>query len=239
MKLRLIFLSTAAALFAHTAVAQDSGFLSDYSQLQFSGEHGNAMVFVADGAMEMLAQYDSIMIDQPELFISADSKYKGMKPDTMTMLAENLRAAITLGVQDRYGVVESPGDSTLYMRMAASNLYVQKAKRGLLSFTPVGAVAKAVHDAASEFLDKNTLVEMTLEAEILDSTTGKVLVAMVIQRGQRKDKAKHLKQEPATWEELRAITVALGARLGCRLDNARLPEDQRLNCLEISLKGAE
>ena len=52
------------------------------------------------------------MNDQPELFISADSKYKGMKPDTMTMLAENLRAAITLGVQDRYGVVESPGDSS-------------------------------------------------------------------------------------------------------------------------------
>ena len=59
------------------------------------------------------------MNDQPELFISADSKYKGMKPVTMTMLAENLRAAITLGVQDRYGVVESLGDSTLYMRMAA------------------------------------------------------------------------------------------------------------------------
>jgi len=179
------------------------------------------------------------MNDQPELFISADSKYKCMKPDTMTMLAENLRAAITLGVQDRYGVVESPGDSTLYMRLAASNLYVQKAKRGLLSFTLVGAVAKAVHDAASEFLGKNTLVEMTLEAEIQDSTTGKTLVAMVIRRGQRKDKAQLLEQEPVTWEELRVITVALGARLGCRLDNARLPENQRKNCLDISLQAAE
>jgi hypothetical protein len=236
MKLRTVLLSSAAILFAHTANAQDSGFLSDYSQLEFSGQHGNAMVFVADGAIEMLAQYDSIMIDQPELFISADSKYKGMKPDTMTNLAENLRAAVTEGMQGRYGVVESPGSSTLYMRMAATNLYVKKAKRGLLSYTPAGAVLKVVKDAASEFLTKNTLVEMTLEAEIVDSTTGKILVAMIIQRGQRKDKAQHLKQAPATWEELRVITVALGARFGCRLDNARLLENQRSNCMDIPLQ---
>jgi len=239
MKLRLVFLFIITTLFAHTATAQDSGFLSDYDQLHFSSEHGNAMVFAADGAIEMMAQYDSIMIDQPELFISADSKYKGMKPDTMTTLAENLRAAITEGVQGRYDVVENPGKSTLYMRMAATELYVQKAKRGLLSYTPVGAAATAVKNVASDFLDKNTLVEMTLEAEVLDSTTGKTLVAMVIQRGQRKDKAQHLKQDPATWEELRVITVALGARIGCRLDNARLPENQRMNCLDISLEPAD
>ena len=239
MKLRAIFLSTVAALFAHTAVAEGSGFLSDYSVLEFSGEHGNALVFAADGAVESLTQYDSVMIDQPELFISADSKYKGMKPDTMTTLAEALRAAITEGVQDRYSVVGNPGDNVLYMRMAATNLYVKKAKRGLFSYTPVGAVASAVKQAGSEFLDKNTLVELTLEAEVQDSTTGKTLVALVIQRGQRKDRAQKLKEDPATWEELRSITVALGARLGCRLDNGRLPEDQRSNCLDILLESTE
>ena len=239
MKLRAIFLSMVSALFAQTAVAEDSGFLSDYSVLEYSGEHGNALVFVADGAVESLTQYDSVMIDQPELFISADSKYKGMKPDTMTTLAEALRAAITEGVQDRYGVVDNPGDNVLYLRLAATNLYVKKAKRGLLSYTPVGAVASAVKQAGSEFLDKNTLVELTLEVEVQDSTTGKTLVAFVIQRGQRKDKAQKLKEEPATWEELRSITVALGARLGCRLDNARRPEDQRSNCLDILLESTE
>jgi len=239
MKLRTILLTTAAALLAHTAVADDSGFLSDYSQLQFSGEHGDALLYVADGAVEALTQYDSVMIDQPELFISADSKYKGMKPDTMTTLGEALRAAITEGVQDHYDVVGSPGDNVLYVRMAATKLYVKKAKRGLLSYTPVGAVATAVKNAGSEFLDKNTLVELTLEAEVQDSTTGETLVAMVIQRGQRKDKAQDLKEAPATWEELRDITVALGARLGCRLDNARIAEDQRSNCLNIPLKAAE
>ena len=237
MKLRIIFTIT-AALFAQTTIAEDSGFLSDYSVLQSSGEHGNAMIFMAEGAEEALAQYDSVMIDQPELFISADSKYKGMKPDTMVTLAEALRAAITEGVQDRFGVVESPGDNVLYMRTAATNLYIKKAKRGLLSFTPVGLVANAVKQAGSEFLDKNTLVELTLEAEIQDST-GNTLAAIVIQRGQRKDKAQKLKEAPATWEELRFVVVALGARLGCRLDNARMPQDQRSNCLDILLKSSE
>jgi hypothetical protein len=239
MKLRNIFLLTVAALFAHSAVAEDSGFLSDYNTLEFSGEHGNALVFVAEGAVESLTQYDSVMIDQPELFISADSKYKGMKPDTMTTLAEALRAAITEGVVDHYGVAENAGDNVLYMRVAATNLYVKKAKRGLLSYTPVGAVATAVKQAGSEFLDKNTLVELTLEAEVVDSITGKTLVAMVIQRGQRKDKAQKQQEDPATWEELRSITVALGARLGCRLDNARLPEGQQSNCLEILLNTSD
>jgi len=237
MKLRIIFTIT-AALFAQTTIAEDSGFLSDYSVLQSSGEHGNAMIFMAEGAVEALTRYDSVMIDQPELFISADSKYKGMKPDTMVTLAEALRAAITEGVQDRFGVVESPGDNVLYMRIAATNLYIKKAKRGLLSFTPVGLVANAVKQAGSEFLDKNTLVELTLEAEIQDST-GNTLAAIVIQRGQRKDKAQKLKEAPATWEELRFVVVALGARLGCRLDNARMPQDQRSNCLDILLKSSE
>ena len=238
MKLRAIFLSTVAALFAQTAVAEDSGFLSDYSVLEFSGEYGNALVFVADGAFESSSQYDSVMIDQPELFISADSKYKGMKPDTMTTLSEALRAAITEGIQGRYYVVNNPGANVLYMRTAASNLYIKKAKRGLLSFTPVGLVSNAVKQGGSEFLEKNTLVELTLEAEIQDSA-GKTLAAMVIQRGQRKDKSQKLKEEPATWQELRGIAVALGARLGCRLDNARLPQDQRSNCLDILLESTE
>jgi len=226
------------AVFALQAFAEDSGFLqTDYELLKPAGAgfSANALVYLAPGATESVGKYDSVIVDYPELFISPDSKYKGMKSDTVSSLSAELRAAVVQGVASQYEVVENPGKNVLYMRFAVTHLYIEKPKRGLMSFTPVGAVASAAKSARSEFIGKNTLVEMKLEAEMLDSTSGEVLFAVVLSTGQRKDKARDLDADPATWDELFAATQGLGARLGCRLNNAHLPEDGRADCLAISL----
>ena len=62
--------------------------------------------------------------------------------------------------------------------------------------------------------------------------------AVVLSSGQRKDKVRDLDVDPATWDELFAATRGLGARLGCRLNNAHLPEDDRADCLAIPLSAA-
>jgi hypothetical protein len=38
-----------------------------------------------------LAKLDSVMIDQPEIFVSPDSKYKGLKPDDAKALADAIQ----------------------------------------------------------------------------------------------------------------------------------------------------
>ena len=77
------FLTTAAF---GSVLAQDlqySDFLSDYSQLKKSSDKYMDYTYVAADAPAKMANYTAVMIDQPEIFVAANSKYKGMKPDDM------------------------------------------------------------------------------------------------------------------------------------------------------------
>ena len=237
---RFLTCALALVLTAPTIPAQEnSGFLSDYSVLSASGEAGDVLLFIKEGAVERLAHYDSMLVDHPELFIDPDSKYKGMKPDTMANLAETIRSSVVEGLGESFGIAEAPGEGVLYLRLAAGKLFILKEKRGLLGYTPIGAVAHGVKSAASDFIDKNTLVEMTLEVEVQDSISGEVLAAVLMSRGQRKDKKKDIDQEAVNWDRLEFAFRALGQRLGCRLNNTRMAAADRVDCLEIPLEPPE
>ena len=79
-----------------------------------------------------------------------------------------------------------PAANVLFVRTALTELYLKKKKRGLLAYTPVGAVAKVGVDALKETLDKVDIIEMAFEAELADSKSGDVLAAIVVERGARK-----------------------------------------------------
>ncbi len=85
-----------------------------------------------------------------------------------------------------YKVVDKPAADVVVARTALTNLYLKKKKRGLLAYTPVGAVAKVGVDALRETLDKVDIIEMAFEGELTDSKSGDVLVALVVERGARK-----------------------------------------------------
>jgi len=217
------------------ASAEESGFLDDYSVLGATGEYGAARMYVADGAPERMKAYSKVMIDQPLIYVDPDSKSKGMKPDTMTTIAETLRSAVSDEIVGQYSVVDKKGEGVLYFRWAVTNLYLQKPKRNLLAYTPVGAVANAAVSGLSDFVDKNHLVDLRLEGELRDSLTGELFVALTLERGQRKDKAAKISEDPATWEELFAVGTALGKRFSCRLNNSRVDMSKRQDCTKIEI----
>ena len=218
------------------SLAEDSGFLSDYSGLEENTEIGmeNTRLYMHPDGFKKLAGYKAIMIDQPEFSVAADSKIKSLKPDDMVALAEALRKVLSDKLAEDYVVVDEPGPDVLWLRSATSNLYLKKAKRSLLSYTPAGFVIHAVKGALTHDITKKiSFVEVTVEAELLDSMSGERIVAFVTHRGQRKDKAKKQKLEPSSWQELMSIFDILGSRLDCRLDNARVAEAEWKNCVEL------
>ena len=233
MNARLIKLLLVAILVPGLATAEESGFLEDYSILGVIGEHGAARMYLPSTSIKRLADYNKVMVDQPLIYLDPDSKSKGMKPDTMTSIAEMLREAMKKGFGNQYETVEEKGEGVLYFRWAITNMYLEKPKRGLLAFTPVGAVGYAAKGAMSDFIDKNELVELRLEGEMRDSVTGELLLAMTLQRGQRKDKKAKVSEDEATWEELFAVGETLGRRFGCRLNNARAEASERQDCSRI------
>jgi len=222
--------------FMQTSFAQDSGFLTDYSKLEVNTKFGreNTRGYVHPDGLSKLSGYKAIMIDQPEFSVAADSKYKSLKPDDLVILAETVRTALDNKLLEDYFVVDHPGPEVLLLRTAASNLYLQKAKRGVLGYLPVGAIVHAVKQSRNDDITKKiSFVEITMEFELLDSQSGEVIAAFINQRGQRKDKQKKQKMEPSSWEELLSHFETLGSRLNCWLDNARSAEAEHKDCIEL------
>jgi len=240
MHARLIVGLTAAAICCVAAgagaadSAEFSGFLSDYSEFAPPpGDNIVDLIWLVPDLRARLQGYESIMVDQPEIFLHAESPYGGFKPDEMKAIADGFREAVIQELGTTYAVVEEPGEKVLYLRLAATNLYVKrKLSKNPLSYTPVGFAVKTVRKALTKNLDKKfSLVELNVEAELLDSLTGERLSAAVERLGARKDKETGQKKDPTSWEQLDWAMGECGRRMRCRLDNARRPEAERVDCL--------
>jgi hypothetical protein len=211
------------------AVLAQSGFLSDYDGLEpMPSAAGSDLVYVAPGAYQRIARYTAVLVDQPEIHFSADSEYRGMKPEDIEALAETVRQAIRERLSTGgYAIVEQAGPNVLFVRVGLTDLYLKKKRRRIMQYTPVGALAKAGRDAIRDTLDKVDIIEMSLEAELADSQSGDVLGALVVAQGA----AEGEKEERMDLDQLTAMIGAYADRLRCRLDNAKLPETQWVDCL--------
>jgi hypothetical protein len=234
MEIRFVtILLVALVAGAGTARAADSGFLSDYSKLtQAAGEVGADRMYLAEGAVEKAGAYSGVFVEQPEFFIAEDSKYKGIKPDELKVLADSMREAVVRELHGDFSVVDIPEEGVLGVRIGLSNVHLQKKKRGLLGYTPVGAVAFAVKKSFDDLMQKVQLKGAVLEVEITDAATGEVLAAVVESRG--------LSGEEATsWAETQSFFSLVGQRIACRLSNARVPEGEHADCLAIQEAPAD
>jgi len=223
-----------AAFAAQGTFPVEEGFLSvglDLLTVVREEEGGIDLVYKPAGLYERLVNYDKIMVDQPEIWIDPDSKYRGAKPDNIKAIADLMRENLTAKVIDRgYEVVDEPGPDVLYIRSALTDLYLKKKRRGVLGYTPVGAVAKLGADAIRDMMKKIDIIEVAIQVEFQDSVTEEVLGAIIIKRGARKNKETGQKLTRYDFKFLRLEMQYYSARLACSLDNARTPEDQQVDC---------
>ncbi len=217
------------------ARAYDKSFLTNYDLLKQrdsakAGQPGD-MAYIAPNALKRLAAYKAVMVDQPEILFSPDSDIKGMKPDDQKALAEAMRDAISGRLAEGgYSVSQQPGPGVLYLRVGLTDLMVKKKKRGLLAYTPAGAVIKFGADALRDTLSKVDFIEMTFQAELVDSTSNDVLGAIVAPRGTRKGGGQ--KETRIDLDEFNQNMRAWGNRLRCQLDNSKVPADKQSDCTD-------
>ncbi len=219
-----------------SAAGQESGFLTDYSLLETRQADFANRVYLAPNMMERLNDYTAILVDQPEIFMAPDSKYKGAKPDQLKQLADTARLAMMERLEaGGYTVADGPGTGVLYMHWAIVDLYLKKKKRGLLSYTPVGMVVHTTKQAAIRDLWKKiNVVELSVEMELTDAMSGEVLAAATSRQGMRKGRGQ--KEDLVSWEELDAMFSTAGERIRCNLDNAKRPESEWQVCTDILIE---
>jgi hypothetical protein len=222
-----------------TGLAQspEEAFLTDYSKLKAATDNPFDEIYLAPDAPKRAAQYTAVMVDQPELFIHPDSKYKGIKPDDMKVIADSLREKVTTELKSNYQIVDKPGPNVIYVRLAVGDLMLQKKKRPILAYIPVGAVVYAAKNLASEATSKIDLKNMKIEGEVLDSVSGEQFAAVTSSRGSLSSTQAGASAKPVSWQELDNLFGVVGKRVRCRLDNARLPEAQWQKCGAIGLEA--
>ena len=231
--------AASAALAQAPAQYVEHDFLTDYSLLEPFADGVADYRYVAPNAFKDLANYNALMVDQPEIFISPDSKYKGAKPDNLKAIADLMRTSLATRLEEGgYNIVQSAGPGVLYLRIALADLELIKKKRGLTGYTPTGFIAHATMRGLTKDLAKKVRIDyLTIELEVTDSMTGEVLVAGLISKGRevREEGAKEgkVKSEVIQWETFEAYFQSLGQRIHCRLSNAKLPESDWEDCLAI------
>lgn len=215
-------------------------FLSDYSKLEpIHTKLGDEFVYLAPDAQDRLGNYRAVMIDQPEVRFSESSKTKGAKPDDLTAIAELVRSTLARDLTARgYFVVDKPGAEVLYMRLAVSHLELVSKKRGVLAYTPVGFVVSSGIRATQDFMQKTDILDLALQVEVLDSTTHDVLGAAVLKQGKGAVEGADRKPERMSFDELVSTVSEGSARVACRLDNGRLPIEQRIDCTDEAARNA-
>lgn len=215
------------------AQENEGAFLRDYSKLEPAPDNPFEELYIAPDAMKRAAQYTAVMVDQPEIFVHPDSKYQGIKPDDMKAIADSLREAVTNELKSGYQVVDQPASNVLYVRLAIGDVMLQKKKRPILAYTPIGAVVHAGKNMAKEVTEKIDLNDFKIEGEVLDSGSQEQLGAMTASRGSLGVDT----DKPVSWERLHELFATVGKRLRCRLDNSKVSEEQWTNCGKIGLSS--
>jgi len=202
-------------------------FLSDYSKLQpAEGKTGRDYVHLTEVDPGRMGRFRKVLLDQPEVFIAADSPYKGAKPADLATIAGVVRSSTAAALEARgYALVDQPSADAVYMRMAVTDLRIEKKKRGLLAYTPVGFVVSTGVQALQEFTDKYDILDLALQVEVQDSTRHDVLGAAVVQRGRSVEHGK-----PLSFDALNALVTEYAERTACRLDNSHVTADRRIDC---------
>ncbi len=194
-------------------------FFTDLGVLEKWDKGAFDLGWVHPDVAEYARRYDSVMIDQPEIFLSPDSKYKGAKADDIKSLSDAARATVVERIEaGGWAAVDEPGPNVLYIRWALVDMELRKKKRGLLSYTPVGLVAHAGAQAAIQDVWKKVRVDdVGLNIEWIDSTSGDLLSAGHARRGADDGK----KTKIVSWEELYALFATIGEQTRCHLDTVR------------------
>lgn len=220
-----------------SAAAQEDSFFTDPSLLTPWEQGTFDLGYVHPDITQIGQRYDSVLVDQPEIFMADDSKYKGAKPDHLKQLADTARLAMMERIEaGGWPIADGPGPNVVYIRWAISDLYLKKKKRGILSYTPVGFVVHSTRQAAVRDLWKKIdIVELGLKIEWTDSVSGEVLSAGTASKGTRKSKGQ--KADLVSWEQLDALFLTIGEQTRCHLDNNSLADaEKKTDCDSILIE---
>jgi hypothetical protein len=172
-----------------------SGFLGEYPQFEVDKDRKGALIYWTPGVD--IKNYTKIMIHPVEIFLAPDSEYKGIKPSEFMATTYAFVKTITSALEPDYPVVDKPGPGVMEIRIAFTNVYATKPKKGLFRSIK--------------------LVDGALEAELLDSETGTRLAALVEKYSANPERKG---TDNTSWSKVKKVLRFYAKRFRGKLDKA-------------------
>lgn len=217
--LRILFILTVGfVLMMGTGWAKEemekSGFLSDYSLLSQDDPLKVAdWLYVKKNVV--FGAYDKIILKHVSFILSPDAEYKGIQADEMNDLAETFHRALVEALSDVYTFTDEAGPGVMTLRIALTDLVPNKPGRGTItSIVPVGIVL-----SSAKKITTGTHIGMggvSFEAELIDSQTNEVLMAVINSETGKKYK---IGKSTTTWGQVKEIFKASAKTFRKRLDS--------------------
>lgn len=170
---------TSSVAQARMDVKEYSGFLGDYSQLKPGPEGGAKMAYIKDGVD--FRKYNKVMLDQVVFYFSPNAKNKEVDPEQMKELADLFHKAVFEALGTEYPLVDQPGPDVMRVRTAITDIDLpNRALNTVTTVIPVGLAVSVLKKGAT---GKGTFVgEISMEVEVLDSTTDERIAAAADRR---------------------------------------------------------
>jgi Protein of unknown function (DUF3313) len=183
-------LATCVFVIGFTVRAQESrpvsGFLGDYSGLVPDAKNGDLLLYEKDA--NVLKKYNKFILDPVTIYLLPEARDRGIDPDDLERLAKYFHDAVTseLTKSGRYEIVTTPGPDVAELGVAITNVEPTGGKKNVAVKGAATAASIATVPGASLAVPRLSVGKVSIEGEILDSTSGERMVAFVTGKGGRR-----------------------------------------------------
>ncbi len=195
---------------------ETSGFLGDYSQLKEGGD-GKALLVYIDPAAD-IKSYTRIFMDPVKLYVSSVSNMENVSYHERKVLLNYADAVIRQQLAKDYVFVRTPGPGVMRLRVAITEAEDANVTMDTISTVlPIGLALAGMQTVATG--TTSFVGSAGIEAELLDSETGRRLMAAVDRRAGGKVTGEFDKLDE--WRTVRAALDYWAGRLQTRLAELR------------------
>jgi hypothetical protein len=163
-----------------------SGFLGDYSSLVPDPKNGDLLLYEKDA--NVLKKYNKFIFDPVTIYLLPEAQARGFDPDDMERLAKYFHDAVAdeLAKSGNYEIVTTPGPDVAELNVAITNVEPTGGKKNAAVTTATTAASVATVPGISLAVPRLSIGKVSIEGEMLDSTSGDRLAAFVTSKGGRR-----------------------------------------------------
>jgi hypothetical protein len=163
-----------------------SGFLGDYSALAPDAKNADLLLYEKDP--NVLKKYNKFIFDPVTIYLLPEARNRGIDADDLERLAKYFQDAVTdeLTKSGPYQIVTTPGPDVAVLSVAITNVEPTGGKKNVAVKGATTAATVGVAPGASLAVPRLSVGRVSIEGEVLDSTSGERLVAFMTSKSGRR-----------------------------------------------------